>query len=284
MDIRELIMVSSKFLRDHGVESFRLDSEVLISYLLGISREKLYMDLGKEVKDDIVGTLWPLLERRSMGEPIAYITGKKEFMGLDFEVNPSVMIPRPETETLVEEAILASKRIGARIALDMCTGSGNVAISLAIFCPSTFVVASDISIESAGTAKRNARKHGVEGRVAIVVGDKWGPFKEGSLDLLICNPPYVPSPVLDSLDERSSLYYEPRIALDGGEDGLDFYRAVLPYTAKYLRDGGIALFEVGHGQAEYLVSMLREEGCWDEIWIKKDLSGTERVVGGRKIG
>lgn len=284
MNIRELIMVSSRFLKDHGLESFRLDSEVLISYLLGISREKLYMDLEKEVEEDTIGALWSLLERRSRGEPIAYITGKKEFMGLDFEVNPSVMIPRPETEILVEEAILASERIGARIALDMCTGSGNVAISLAIFCPSVFVVASDISIEAANMAKRNARRHGVEGRVAVVVGDKWDPFREGALDLLTCNPPYVPSQVLDSLDERSSLRYEPRIALDGGEDGLDFYRAVLPCTTKYLREGGIALFEVGDGQAEHLVSMLREEGCWEEIWVKKDLSGTDRVVGGRKVG
>jgi release factor glutamine methyltransferase len=284
MKIRELIRSSSEFLRSCGVESHRLDSEVLLSYLLGIGRERLYVELERDVEDEVVNAFKYLLRRRSKGEPVAYITGKKEFMGFEFEVDPSVMIPRPETEALVEEAVLVAERAEARVAVDMCTGSGNVAVSLALLCRFLFIVATDISPEAAAVAKRNARKHGVEDRVAVIVGDMWAPFGGKPVDIMTCNPPYIPSPVLEGLTGKESLSYEPRLALDGGEDGLDFYRAVIPETAEHLRDGGVAMFEVGYGQAERVISMLQGEGCWDRIWIRKDLNGIDRVVCGRKRG
>lgn len=213
--------------------------------------------------------------RLKKGEPLQYIIGSWDFYGLTFNVNPSVLIPRPETEGLVE---LAVKKSGFKDILDLGTGSGNIAICMAKFMTEAKVVAVDISNDALDVAKENARTHGVQERVSFVNKDM-GLFLndcDRTFDLIISNPPYIPQDKIKSLPKN--VQQEPHIALDGGSDGLAFYRKIIKYSPRLLNQGGYLMMEFGDGQAEAIAKLVGAQGSFAHIEIIKDLTGKERFI------
>ena len=229
-----------------------------------------------------------LIERRISGEPLQYILGHQEFWSIDFKVDPRVLIPRPETELLVEQAllILSENPLGSTpYALEIGTGSGAVAISLAKEVRNLFLVATDISRDALLLAKENAKSAGVLHQIKFVNGDLFEPFhpfgEREPFDLILSNPPYITFSEIDELPKEVR-DYEPVIALNGGEDGFDFYRRIVSQAPFYLRRGGWLLLEVGQGQGEMVLKMMAQEGHFLMSEMIQDLSSIERVVKAKK--
>ena len=217
--------------------------------------------------------------RRQAGEPLQYILGTCNFMGLELAVNPSVLIPRPETEQLVDAALKYFK--GGR-ALDLGTGSGNIAIALAKFIPQSQIVSIDISAQALEVAKINARQHKVEDRIEFIQGDILcedvilNAVKNLNFNLIISNPPYIPTSQLSSLPV--DVQKEPLMALDGGEDGLNFYRIIIKYTPRLLRSGACLMMEFGDGQKEAIKKLIEAQRAFSSIEIIQDLAGRDRII------
>ncbi len=249
-----------------GVDSPRLDAELLLAHSLGVSRATLRIHLDDSIPEGVDG----LLERRLLREPLSYILGKKEFFGRDFAVGPGVLVPRPETEILVERALkwLAGKP-GARI-LDVGTGSGCIAITLALEMPGSQVCAVDISADALQAARSNG--HALGANVEWLELDGFPPG--GTFDLVVSNPPYIAS-AYDLSPEVGQ--YEPSLALFGGEDGLDFYRRLATEAPNHLSPAGAMILEIGFDQGETVPRILEESG-WVDCTVTPDLSGLPRVV------
>ncbi len=284
MTILELLNWSTKHLRNHQVENSRLDAELLLAHSLKLNREGLYVRLHDGVEDPQVKRFTDLLERRISGEPLQYILEHQEFWSLDFKIDRRVLIPRPETELLVEQSLLIlserSLRRNASV-LEIGTGSGAIAIALAKEVKPLFLLATDISMEALILAHENARSAGVQDQICFINGDLFGPLRPGegraSFDLILSNPPYITRGKIDTL-AREVKNHEPRLALDGGEDGLDFYRRMVPETGVYLRPGGWLLLEVALGQSGVVSEMIEASGDFLQPESVPDLSGIGRVV------
>lgn len=288
MTVFELLNWSTNCLKDHRIENPRLNAELLLARSLNLSREMLYILFNDEFKEEERETMEGLIERRISGEPLQYILGHQEFWSIDFKVDPRVLIPRPETELLVEQALLIlSGNPSGRSphALEIGTGSGAVAISLAKEVRNLFLVATDISRDALLLAKENAASAGVLHQVKFVNGDLFEPFRpfgeREPFDLILSNPPYITFSEIDGLPKEVK-DYEPVIALNGGEDGLDFYRRIVSQAPFYLRRGGWLLLEVGQGQGEMVLKMMEQEGYFLMSEMIQDLSSTERVVKAQK--
>ena len=288
MTILEILDWSTNYLKDHRVENPRLNAELLLARSLNVSRERLYMRLHDRVDEPDKEVLEKLMWRRISGEPLQYILEHQEFWSLDFKVDPRVLIPRPETELLVEQSLLVlSKTSSERIPsiLEIGTGSGAIAIALAKELKNILLVATDISTEALAVAKENARCAGVEHRINFVNGDLFGPFhfpkERASFDLILSNPPYIIRRKIDTLAKEVK-DHEPRIALDGGKDGLDFYRHIIPEAHAYLQEGGWLLLEVALGQSGDVSEMMEEGGNFLKPESVSDLSGIGRVVKARR--
>ncbi len=284
MTVLELLNWSTNYLEDHRVENPRLNAELLLAHSLNLSREGLYMRLYDRVEGCDKEVLEKLIQRRISGEPLQYILEHQEFWSLDFKVDPRVLIPRPETELLVEQSLLIlsgifSKRIPS--VLEIGTGSGAIAIALAKELKNIFLVATDISTEALELAKQNARSAGVRQRIQFVNGDLFSPFQpleeRVPFDLIVSNPPYIIRRKIDTLAKEVK-NHEPRMALDGGEDGLAFYRRIIPEAHVYLREGGWLLLEVALGQSEDVSEMIEKGGSFLKPETIPDLSGIGRVV------
>ncbi len=278
-----LVRYGTQRLKKAGVMSPRLDCELILAYILGKDRQFLYMHPGYAVEPRDRGRFFKLLEERISGMPVQYITGCQEFMGLDFHVDKSVLIPRPDTEVLVEAVIgwLKDRREGyVPVAADIGTGSGAIAVSLAYYCPGIRVVAADISREALEVARMNAVRNGVKARIEFVEGDLLSPLEKlhmhRGIDVIVSNPPYIPSGEMAYLQKE--VRREPPAALDGGRDGLDFYRRLVSGASLFLREGGLLALEIGYNQAEDVCSMLRDEKCFAGIKVLKDLGRMDRVV------
>jgi len=288
MTLLEILNWSTNCLKDHRIENPRLNAELLLAHSLNLSREGLYVRLQGQVKREEQETLKKLIRRRISGEPLQYLLGHQEFWSIDFKVDGRVLIPRPETELLVEQALsILSETPHKRTpsVLDIGTGSGAIAISLAKEVRDIFLVATDISKEGLVLAKENARSLGVLQQIEFVNGDLFAPFRllKGvePFDLILSNPPYIASLDIDAL-AREVKDYEPVIALNGGQDGLAFYRSIISQAPSYLRSGGRLLLEVGQGQREEVSIMFdKQEDLLAPQWIR-DLSGIERVVKAQK--
>jgi len=274
--------------KEHRIENPRLNAELLLARTLSVSREGLYVHLqdplGEGEKEAVEG----LVRRRLSGEPLQYILGHQEFWSIDLRVDPRVLIPRPDTELLVEQALSILSRIDPGkplTVLEMGTGSGAIAIALARETGRVLLVATDISTEAIRLARSNAREAGVLERLRFVTGDVFGPFhlSEGGepFDLIISNPPYVVRSEIERLD-REVKDFEPTLALDGGEDGLGFHRKIVSESPGYLRRGGWLLLEVGQGQADAVSGIVETGGKFDSVDKIRDLSGIERVVKARR--
>lgn len=289
-NIRKLLEWSTQYFQQKDIESARLDSELLLAHVLGLKRVQLYMQFDRPLNEAELQNFKTLLKRRSEREPLAYILGKKEFYSLEFDISPAVLIPRPETELLVENALKyfstspspqpsPSRGEGERKILDIGTGSGCIAVSLAKHLPEAQITAIDISPEALKIAKQNAEKHGVENQISFHQADFLLPSSlfplPSSFDLIVSNPPYIQSEEIPKL--APELQFEPRSALEGGIDGLDFYKVLLPWSLEHLNPEGRAFFEIGFDQAESLEKLATNTG-FQKINILKDYAGHPRVI------
>ncbi|MBQ8699943.1 MAG: peptide chain release factor N(5)-glutamine methyltransferase [Schwartzia sp.] len=272
--IGAILKWSEQYFGSHGAESPRLDAEVLLSYLLGQKRIFLYVHFDQPLTADELARYRELVKRRAAGEPVAYICGEKEFMGLAFHVTPAVLVPQPDTETLVEAAMDRLKGKEAVRVADICTGSGAIALALAHYLPGASVAATDISPEAIGIAKENAEQLELSARAEFFTGDLLAPLTGKSFDAIVSNPPYIPSAEIADLPRE--VRAEPKLALDGGADGLDFYRRLVTESAAILNDGGFLAVECGATQAGAIAEMAKDD--FGKTEIVRDLAGKERVV------
>lgn len=268
--------------RGRGMDTPRLDAELLLAEVLRIDRVRLILEAPRLLSRDELAAYRELIQRRRRREPVAYIRGEREFYGLPMKVDRRVLVPRPDTETLVEVALERTARVNLDgDLLDLCTGSGCVAVAFSRRRPTWRVVGVDISEDAVDVARDNAERVGAVPGVSFVVGDLDGPLPSAArFDLVTANPPYIPSAEIETLD-ADVRDFEPRIALDGGADGLDVVRRVVAVAAQRLRPAGIAAFEVGAGQAPAVQALLAEQG-FSSIQTAVDYGGHERVVSGEK--
>jgi release factor glutamine methyltransferase len=267
---RQALAAARRQLEAAGSEEASLEGEVLLRHALDISRAEFFAGLDADITTAQQTTLQGLLERRLKGEPTAYITGRREFYGLDFLVDASVLIPRPESELLVEKAIGLARQHHPTLIADIGTGSGAIAVSLAIHLPAVTILATDISAAGLELARKNARRHGVEGRISFLRGHLLEPLP-GHVDMIVANLPYVRHA---DISPRG----EPALALDGGVDGLDLIRGLCRETAKKLRPDGFLLVEIGQGQADRVADLLGQSFPASKVEVERDLAGIERLV------
>ena len=267
-----------------GIESGALDAEILLAHALGIAREQLVAALRSPVDDRNLRTFESLLSRRIKREPTAYITGRREFWSLDFRVTPGVLIPRPETELLVETVLeLATewRSAGAPRILELGTGSGVIAVALASELKSAEIVATDISAEALAVARGNAVRNDVAGRIKFVEGDLFEPLAgEPRVDFIVFNPPYIRHADIIGLEPEISRW-EPRGALDGGVDGLDYYRRTAANAGHHLSAQGVVAVEVGAGMGSAVAEFFHEAE-YSSVSIADDYAGRDRVVVARR--
>jgi release factor glutamine methyltransferase len=261
-----------------GIASARLEAQILLAHVLGCSRVQLYTGFDKPLGDAELAAYRGLIKRRLAGEPVSYLVGETEFWGLPFHVEPSVLVPRPDTETVIEVARAARPdRAAACRILDLCTGSGVIAISLAREFPAAQVVATELSPEAAALARRNAARNAVAERVEVRDGDLFAPVAGERFDLIAANPPYIASPVIATL--AAEVRREPRLALDGGADGLVFYDRICGAARDHLVAGGAIVLEHGFDQADAVRARLAAAGFTD-IALVHDLGKNPRVTRG----
>ena len=279
----ELYISVRNALRDAGVEAANVEARLIVASASGKTTAKLLQDMRLYATDAVEKKAADMLGRRLAGEPVAYITGVWEFRGLPMEVSPDVLISRVDTEVLADEAInwLLQNRREARV-LDLCSGTGCIGCAIADALPLSHVVLADISPEAIDLSRRNVARNGLAGRVSYMLADatKAPPVMSGMFDLIVSNPPYIATIDILTLDP-SVRDYEPIWALDGGDDGLDFYRAIADNWLPSLRQGGMLMFEVGEEQAAEVKAIMRAHGMHDAVSVL-DTRGVERVVKARK--
>jgi len=269
---RQSLNRAREMLAKANIEDAPLESELLLRHTLQISQVELYQDPEREIKPAQEKKFWALVKRRLSGEPTAYITGHREFYGLDFYVDPSVLIPRPESELLVEKTLALAQTHPAASIAEIGTGSGAIAISLALNLPQARIYATDISEAALKVALSNCQQHGVEDRIHLLQGDMLEPLPE-AVDIMVANLPYVSQAELSRLTD-----FEPELALNGGADGLAQIEKLCQQVSSRLRPRGWLLLEIGQGQEEAVTALLRRLFPSAGIEIFPDLSGIARVV------
>ncbi len=276
--VLSILKVTEKFFSEKGIDTARLDAEILLGYVLSMDRVSLYLNFDRPLTDDEVNRYREVVRRRAKREPVAYIVGEKEFYGRKFRVTPDVLIPRPETETLVETAIEIIRDFENKESLhvlELGAGSGVVVISLALQFPEVQFRATDVSSRIIEIAKENAKKYEVE-NVVFKVSNLCGECEEGFFDIIIFNPPYVSE--TDYLSLQPEVHYEPEIALVAPENGFYFYRRLLQDGKKYLKEKGHLLLEIGTPEERVGVEELARKEGWGDIKFKMDLAGFPRVA------
>ena len=273
MRLEQAIRQSREVLSTNNIEDAAIEAEVLLKHSLNLSRVDLYLQYTRELSSEEETRLQSLITRRLAGEPAAYITGHREFYGLDFYVDKRVLIPRPESELLVDEGITSAEK-GATTFADIGTGCGAIAVSLAVNLPYVRIYATDISQEALEVGRINCRKHGVAGQVIFLQGDLLEPVPE-RVDIIIANLPYVCQAELTAVNTYG---HEPELALAGGRDGLDEYRKLIPQVSQKLKPGGSLAIEIGQGQQSYVMSLLREFLPQGKVTVIPDLHGIPRTV------
>ncbi|MGE5396000.1 MAG: peptide chain release factor N(5)-glutamine methyltransferase [Chitinophagales bacterium] len=275
--VKDLLEWTINYFAGHNITEPRLEAEVLLASALGLERVGLYVEYDRPANEDERAIFRDMVKRRVRGEPSAYITGQKEFMSRPFNVNQSVLIPRPDTEVLVEECIrLLRERSGKKVVADVGTGSGAIAVSLAFYVPETVVYAIDISRPALEIANSNAVLNGVDERIFFEEGDLLAPVSFMKFDLIAANLPYIPSDDISELQVEVS-EYEPKIALDGGLDGLAIYRRLLPAAFTNLKKDGYLLIEIGGEEQRIALAALLDQMNIN-YYVLSDLGGRERVM------
>lgn len=292
LPIKELISIGTKQLRDAGVADAEIDAKELYCYMRGMDRTALMLRWQEVMQDNQCEAYFNLIERRASRVPLQHITGRQEFMGLPFEVNEKVLIPRQDTETMVEDALeLMEKgtlrgqeytdglKRGGDI-LDLCCGSGAIGISIAKLAKGAHVTCSDLSKDALEVADRNARLNDCKS-VKFTESDMFAAFcgRHGKkkFNLIISNPPYIPPSVIEGL-EPEVRDHEPMMALDGGADGLDFYRIIAQHAPEHLKKGGVLMLEIGFDQKDAVKGLLQETGRFEKVVGLTDLTGKDRII------
>jgi len=272
--LKQTLSQAREILAAGNVEEPSLESELLLRYALELDRVQLYLELDNEPSPQQEATFWRLVERRRSGEPTAYITGHREFYGLDFHVDSGVLIPRPESELLVEKALELARHQTIITIAEIGTGCGAIAISLSLNLPRAKIYATDISDKALRVARHNCRKHEVTDRISLLRGDMLSPLPE-PVDLIIANLPYVRD---SELPRTGPLSFEPVLALNGGVEGLEKIKKLCRQAGGYLCPGGGMLLEVGQGQGQAIAASLQKLFPGAKVEATPDLSGIERVV------
>ena len=282
--VSNLISWASKMLHDHGIDSPRLDAEVILSYLLDCKRISFYVHPDKSVENPIAVGYQKAIQRRSHRVPLHYITHHAEFMSLDFYVDERVLIPRPETELVVEAVIKKSQILSKEeeiVMVDIGVGSGNIAIALAKKIDKARVFAVDISPDALSVAAMNAQRHEVLNTITFLCGDIFTPLEgygiEGKADFIISNPPYVSSTEFSTL-QNEVRDHEPYIALVSGEDGFHMFKRIIAHANTWLRPGGFIMFEVGEKQAQQVAQFIENTGRFKKPELVKDYQNIDRIV------
>ena len=277
MNVKENLHITSQELMKTGSPDAKLEAEVLLRHVLKIDRATMFRDLEENISEDNVTNIASLVKRRIQKEPLAYITGIKEFYGLMFEVSEGVLIPRPETELLVETAITKAKLLKKNEIniVDVGTGSGAIAVSLAVNIPNSNVIAIDLSKSALEIADENRRTHGMYSRIKLRLGNLLEPVTE-NIDILVSNPPYIRKDRLHSLQEE--VLKEPRLALDGGEDGLRLIAELLSQARERMDSRSIILFEIDSDQGIEASKISKNTFPLGDVSVLKDLNNDDRAV------
>ena len=280
--IQKLLNWTAEYLTSKGVDSPRLSAEMLLSEALGLKRIELYTQFGQEVPQQQLDMLHGLVKRAGLHEPVAYLIGRTEFYSLELDITADCLIPRPETELLVQRAIeFLRTRSGVQYICDLCTGSGCIAVAIAKNVPEARVTATDIFSAALEVAARNVEKHRLKEQVRLLCGDLFEPVIQqldvNQFDLIVCNPPYVSTAEYEKLDKNVK-DYEPVSALLAGADGMDVYRRIIKKVDEILKPGAALMLEIGYAQGPAVRNLLEQTGAFAEIKIEKDLQNNDRVV------
>jgi len=305
--IQKLLNWVTEYLTGKGIDSPRLSAELLLSHVLALKRIELYTQFDKAVARQQLDSLHDLVKRAGQNEPIAYLVGKTEFYSLELNITPDCMIPRPETELLVERAIefLRTRSVrhstmgntlqkgsisngaspGTKFVCDLCTGSGCIAVAIAKNYPDAKIIATDICDAALAIAAGNIEKHQLKDRITLLCGDLFDPIISGldvdKFDLIVCNPPYVSTAEYENLDKNVK-DYEPKVALFAGVDGLDIYRRVIEKADQFLKPDAALMLEIGYAQGPAVRELLEQTGAFPEIKIEKDLHNNDRIAIAKK--
>lgn len=286
MKIFEAIAAADRRLKRERIENSRVDAEILLGAVLGRNRSWLLARLHDSLGDDRLNDYHRLIARRAGREPLQYILGYEEFRGLRFSVNRDVLIPRPETELLVEAAQKAVEAVPSPLIVDLCTGSGCIAVSLARELPQARLIATDRSEAALAVARANAASHGIANRISFLPGDLFRPLESLNFaekaDAIVSNPPYISEQDFDALQPEVR-DYEPSMALLSGEGGIGIASAIITKSPDFLKTGGTLLMEMGMGQDKELRQRVEASGRYDRPDVLKDFSGIDRVIRARKI-
>lgn len=279
-----MIEIGEKTLSAAGIEDSKNDSRILLEYMLGIEKNKLFMIWSEEQDQKRCEQYFKYIDIRASRIPVQHITGTQNFMGFDFDVDKNVLIPRPETELLVEEVLTYCEEKNKKVdILDLCAGSGAIGISIDKMYKKATVVCSDIDEQAIKLMEKNAKK--LSSKVKIKQSNLFKSF-DGKLGkkkfhIIVSNPPYIPSSDIEDLEDEVKLH-EPRLALDGGSTGLVFYEGILFKSNEYLKKEGMLFMEIGYNQGEQVKKIAEETGCFENIEIKKDLAGLDRIFVAKK--
>ena len=276
MTIKELLNQAVIMLKNENIDAPKNKARMLLQATLKKSREYLMIYDNKEVENIDRDRYIKNVKRLILGEPLQYITGIQEFMKLNFLVTKDVLIPRPDTEILVEEVIRKAENISNPVILDLCTGSGAIAVSLAKYIKNVHICAVDISSKALEIAKKNAELNGVKNNIEFIESNLFDKIKERKFDIIVSNPPYIETETIKTLSK--DVQSEPKIALDGGKDGLDFYRKIADSGSKYLNRQGYICLEIGYNQRIAVRQILENKKRYVNVNCIKDLCGNDRVI------
>jgi len=275
MNLKEILKYGKEELIKNNIEDASIIAKELAEYIFKITRAQMIANNDMEFSKDQTDNYINSIKKISTGIPIQYITNNQEFMNLNFYVDENVLIPQPDTETLVEEVINEYKEKKCEI-LDLCTGSGAIAISLAKYINESNIVASDISMKALQIAKLNAEKNLVRKKIEFIESDMFNKIYKDDFDIIVSNPPYIKTKVIEELDKQ--VKNEPYIALDGGADGLKFYKIIIENAYKYIKNEGKVFLEIGYDQKNELINLFKENNHYENIYSKKDLGGNDRII------
>ena len=276
MLIKEAIEKGTVLLKGENIDSPKLKARLLMQYLLNKPRQYIIVYDNKEISKELEEKYFENIYKIKNGTPLQHITNFQEFMKMNFFVDENVLIPRPDTEILVEEIIKIAKKINAQKILDLCTGSGAIAVSLAKYIENSKITASDISIKALEVAKMNAKNNDVYEKISFVQSNLFENIPKEKFDMIVSNPPYIKKEVIETLEKE--VQKEPIIALDGGYDGLDFYRKIISQSYEYLKYKGYLCLEIGYDQKIDVIELIENEEKYKETYCKKDLYGNDRII------
>lgn len=275
MKIKEVLEHKIKKLKQNNVNDAVVKAKIILAFILDVKKEYLIIHDDIEIKEEDIKLYEKCIDEIIVGKPIQYITHQQEFMKINFYVDENVLIPQPDTEILVEEAIEQINNNSKRV-LDLCTGSGAIAISLAKYTKVNEIYASDISKKALKVAIKNATGNDVIGRVKFIESDLFKKLLGFTFDIIVSNPPYIKRNTIKKLDKE--VQNEPHIALDGGEDGLTFYKEIIENAYNFLANKGKLMLEIGYDQKNEVIQILEKQNRYKDIYSKKDLCGNDRII------